>query len=329
MTTATLAVTGVTAVAGAVVSAPAAAAPGSATAARASILSIKKVTTTRSRVTVYSPSMRRTIALDVLTPAARSGKRPTLYLLDGIDAGSSTNFAQSDWLRATDVEKFFADKQVTVVLPIGGPASYYTDWNRTDPTLGRYAWETLLTTELRPVIEAAFDGNGRRALAGASMGASGALTLAARHPGQYRAVAAFSGCLNLLSAEGTAVTVTGISGKGGNPNNMWGPPGSAGWRAHDPSTNVKGLRGTYVYVSAGDGRGDSGVALSPTDKIAAPIGAAYEVGALTCTRGFLSAATRAKVPVTFDLHRGYHMWAFWSRDIKRAWPGIDKALSTR
>jgi len=32
--------------------------------------------------------------------------------------------------------QFFADKPINVVMPVGGPGSFYTDGEKDDPTLG-------------------------------------------------------------------------------------------------------------------------------------------------------------------------------------------------
>lgn len=118
----------------------------------ARITRVAMVTPTRATVTVFSPAMRKSISETVLLPADRTRPVPTLYLLDGIDAGVYTRYTESGWTTQTDVVRFMADKPVNVVLPIGGTASYYTDWNATDPVLGRNKWETFLTTELPPLI---------------------------------------------------------------------------------------------------------------------------------------------------------------------------------
>ena len=62
------------------------------------------------------------------------------------------------WLRKGGAAEFFRDKNVNVVLPLAGPGSFYADWQRDDPKLGRYKWETFLTQELPPLIDEEFDG---------------------------------------------------------------------------------------------------------------------------------------------------------------------------
>src|SRR5690606_6289294 len=98
------------------------------------------------------------------------------------------------WINDSQVTNFFADKDVTVVLPIGGRFSFYTDWNAPDPLLGTYRWQTYLTRELPAAIDGEFGGTGRNAVAGLSMSGGPALDLAIQAPGLYRAAASFSGC---------------------------------------------------------------------------------------------------------------------------------------
>ena len=146
---------------------------------------------TQYGVYVHAPSMAKTIKVQVLVPAVDRGPRPTLTMLSGLGEEDPTN---SMWLRKTDAVNFFRDKNVTVALPLAGNGSFYTDWYRDDPKLGRYKWETFLTRELPPLLEKRFSGNGIRGIGGLSMGAGSALTLAARKPGFFRSVASFSGC---------------------------------------------------------------------------------------------------------------------------------------
>ena len=47
-----------------------------------------------------------------------------VYMLDGLRAQDNEN----GWTLETDAESFFADKNVNVVLPVGGQSSFYSDW---------------------------------------------------------------------------------------------------------------------------------------------------------------------------------------------------------
>ena len=97
--------------------------------ATARIDRVDMLTDRRAAVWVDSPAMGRAIQVQVLLPAAQAVSRPTLYMLDGVSAGKESDYKESTWTQKTDIVNFFADKQVNVVLPVGGSSSYYTDWN--------------------------------------------------------------------------------------------------------------------------------------------------------------------------------------------------------
>lgn len=66
-------------------------------------------------------------------------------MLDGLRAQEN----QSGWIINTNIIDFYKDKNVNVVLPIGGESSFYTDWQQ--PDRGKhYMWETFLMKELPP-----------------------------------------------------------------------------------------------------------------------------------------------------------------------------------
>lgn len=143
--------------------------PGSSTAGeRTSELSHIEVENDRTVIAhVYSASMDTVVPLRVRMPADTSEPRPTLYLLNGSGGGQGI----ATWDEQTDVDEFFADKNVNVVTPLGGRYSYYTDWERDDPELGRNKWTTFLTEELPPIIDEQFETTGANAIAGLSMSA--------------------------------------------------------------------------------------------------------------------------------------------------------------
>ncbi|MEI4389950.1 alpha/beta hydrolase-fold protein, partial [Streptococcus agalactiae] len=98
---------------------------------------------------------------------------PALYLLNAVDGGEDGG----PWMNRTDVAAFFADKNVTVVLPVGGQSSFYADWMQ--PNNGRnYKWETFLTKELPPLLESQWRATDVRGMQGLSMGGTAAMFLA-------------------------------------------------------------------------------------------------------------------------------------------------------
>lgn len=299
--------------------------PGSGSAEIEQMVERRPVSATREVLEVFSPSMNRVIANEVLRPAS-GGVTPSLVLLNG----ALGNEDGVGWLNNSGVEGFFAGKNVTVVLPIGGRFSFYTDWQAPDPMLGTNRWQTYLTRELPAAIDAAYGSNGRRAVAGVSMSGGPALDLAIQAPDVFDAAASFSGC----PAPSDPLAVAGISAMiaGGlnNPFNMWGPPGSPGWREHDPSVNVERIRGTAVYVSASQGNPGL-VDQIPTGAIPPFGGMAVEALVHYCTGIFVDALRAQGVPATVSMRtEGAHTWGLFEDELREAWhTTLAPALHTR
>ncbi|WP_439028915.1 alpha/beta hydrolase [Gordonia terrae] len=311
----------------AVVASIAAPQPSSAAPARLSessrVLAVSSATPARATMTVYSAAMKRPVRVSVLVPRNSTRPRPTVYLLDGIDGGVYTNYTQSGWTFQTDIVEFMADKQVNVVMPIGGTGSYYTDWRKLDPVLGRNMWETFLTEELPPLIDKRFRGNGGNVIGGLSMGALGAMSIAVRHPDLYRGAVAFSGCLDQGTPEFRQATATSVTTRGGNPENMWGPLSHSTWDAHNPADHVAALRGKPVYVAVGNGLPDPALGVAG---LASPVGGVLEGVVARCTDSFKRRADSAGVDITYDFRAGLHSWGYWNQDLHRAWPTMARAL---
>lgn len=283
-------------------------------------------------VTVRSPSMGADLLVKVL-PAATGGPAPTLYLLNGAAGGEGG----SSWFDQTDIRSFFSGRDVNVVVPMGGAASYFTDWQRVDPTLGRQRWATFLTAELPAVIDTRFEGNGRNAIAGISMAGTSVFQLSLRAPQRYRALGSFSGCAQTSDPVGQAVVRMVVEGRGGgNTLNMWGPPSDPAWAANDPYLHVEDFRGKSIYVSNGsgapgrydtlDGPGIDGDGMKLFDQLA--VGAVIETATAQCTRNLQQRMRALGVPATFHLYAGgTHSWPYWQDELHRAWPQFEEALA--
>ena len=212
----------------------------------ASIVDVRPLGGRQYEVTVYSAAMNRNIPVWVSHP---DGPAPALYLLNAFDGGETGG----PWTSRTDVAQFFADKPVNVITPVGGRASYYTDWVADDPALGRNKWATFLTRELPPLLESRFQMTGRNAVAGASMSATSALDLALESPGMYQAVGSYSGCPRTGDPIARTTLRAELGLFGANAANMWGGDDNPAWSAHDPILNAGRLRGVALYFSAGNG----------------------------------------------------------------------------
>ncbi|STZ62175.1 putative esterase [Mycolicibacterium tokaiense] len=113
----------------------------------------------------------------------QGGGSKAVYLLDGLRARDDN----SGWDIETPAFENYFESGLSVVMPVGGMSSFYTNWQ--GPAIGNgtrynYQWETFLTSEL-PAYLAANKGvsPSGNAVVGLSMAGSAALILAAYHPG--------------------------------------------------------------------------------------------------------------------------------------------------
>ncbi|MFF0489151.1 alpha/beta hydrolase [Nocardia sp. NPDC004068] len=295
------------------------------------ITGVERVDDRNIRLQVYSAAMDNTFPVEVQRPTDSAQSAPTLYLLSGVDGGTNA----ASWQAQTDVRQFLADKNVNLVMPIGGRFSYYTDWVNDDPVLGRNKWKTYLTEELPPLIDTALNANGVNAIAGISTSGTSVLNLPIAKPGLYRAAAAYSGCAQVSDRLGAAF-VRGIvtAFGGGNVNNMWGPPGSPEWQANDPYVHADELRGVDLYISSGNGMPGKYDVLDGPRSLPGPdglanqlvIGGLIEAATNYCTHNMQDKLTELGIPATFDYTSGTHSWGYWQDELKRSWPVLARGL---
>lgn len=280
----------------------------------------------RERLKVWSPAMNRAVTVDIQHPVG-TAPRPTLYLLDGSEAHDT----ESGWYANTDVKTLAAAENLNVVTPVGDPHSYYTDWKAFDPGIGKkYMYDTFLTSELPPIIDGQFHGNGRNAIAGASMGGVAALTLAVRHPALYRGVAGYSDCANTSSLPNQLLTQWDISRAGGSADNMWGPIGDPDWAAHDPYLLADKLRGKTIYMSSGNGvpAAYDNLFGDPVDQTAQAV--LGEMGTYFCTGQMSSRLSSLGIPYTTAMRpTGTHKWGYWKDELRISWPILMGSLGLR
>ncbi|MFC7425899.1 alpha/beta hydrolase [Nocardia tengchongensis] len=278
---------------------------------------------------VYSAAMQRVIPLQVM--AAAQPNAPTLYLLNGASGGTDI----TNWYSRTDIVAFFWDKNVNVVTPVGGEFSYYTDWQHDDPKLGRHRWETFLTRELPPIIDAALRTSRVNAIAGVSMSATSALDLISGAPDVYSAVAAYSGCASTSDPAGRAYIRLVLARGDADPKNMWGPDDDPAWRAHDALLNADSLRGKAIYLASGTGLPGPAESLGaqPTpDQVITKadqmvLGGLIEAATNSCTHQLADRLAALNIPAQVDFRpAGTHTWAYWERDLHNSWPLLASAL---
>ena len=251
-------------------------------------------------------------------------KFPEVWALDGLRARDDDN----GWTIETNIEQFYADKNVNVILPVGGESSFYSDWQQ--PDNGKhYKWETFLTKELVPVLNSEYRSNGSRAVVGLSMGGTAAVNLAERNPHLFYFVGSFSGYLDTTTAGMPwAIKAAQKDAGGYNSEAMWGPLGSQDWIDHDPKLGIEHLKGKTVYVSSGSGKDDFGNPESVAKGPAVPAGVGLEVISRMSTQTFERYAKDAGVPIiTRYRPSGVHSWEYWQFEMTQAWPFIADALN--
>lgn len=257
----------------------------------------------------------------------QGGGSHAVYLLDGLRAQDDRN----GWDINTGAFGWFAGSGVSVVMPVGGMSSFYTDW--AEPAVGNgttqtYKWETFLTSEL-PAWLAANKGvsSSGNAVVGASMSGSSALILAAYHPGTFVYAGSVSGFLNL--SDGVWPTLVGfaMNDSGGfNPNAMWGPGGSSAWQRNDPTVNVGKLvgNGTRVWVYCGSGTpGELGGADVPAQVL--------ENITLDSNKNFQAkylAAGGGNGVFNFP-PTGTHNWGYWGSQLQAMKPDIQRVVGAK
>jgi S-formylglutathione hydrolase FrmB len=280
---------------------------------------------------VYSAAMDKNIGLKLLI-APGNEPRPTLYVLDGVGGAGEEN----GLLTWGDAASFYKTKDVNVVATLGGDSSYYTDWQRDDPKLGRNQWSTFLTKELPPIIDSALNTTGKNAIVGVSMSATSVLSLAIREPDLYEGVASFSGCAQTSDPLGRAYVYITVSDFGGNPVNMWGEPDDPAWEANDPYIHAAGLRGTALYISTASGLpGDHdhldarNVDGEVSQLIAQlTVGGVIEAATSQCTRNLRDRLNSLGIPATYNLKAtGTHSWDYWRDDVRDSWPVLSASIS--
>ncbi|MBL1073358.1 esterase [Nocardia sp. 2] len=311
----------------AVTGGPAVAEPAAAVNSPA-IRNVVWLTDRRVALWIDSPSMGARIQVQLLlardwnrTPEARF---PTLLMLDGLRATDD----QSGWTKEAGAESFYADKNITVVLPVGGMSSFYTDWRR--PDNGKtYRWETFLTKELPPLLDKEWRTSNVRGILGLSMGGTAAMTLAGRNPGFARYVASFSGLLTTTTLGMPQAIGYAMRDAGGyDADAMWGPPTDAEWAAHDPYALAEKLKGASIYVSSGSGLpgvydipdGIPGVSANWA-------GMALEVLSRLSSLQFVAKLNKLSIPVQINYRpSGTHSWPYWDFEMRQSWPQAAAAL---
>lgn len=263
---------------------------------------------------VPSPAMGRDIRVEF-----QGGGPHSVLLLDGLRAQDDFN----GWDINTAAFEWFHDSGISVIMPVGGQSSFYSDWYRpakNNAGTVTYKWETFLTREL-PTWLAANKGQDPfgNAVVGLSMSGSSALTMAAWYPRQYKFAASLSGYL--APSRGLWPTMIDIAMQdagGFDSLDMWGSPGSGAWQRNDPTVNVNRLvaNRTALWVYCGNGVTSD---LDTSRDFGANFGAQYLENITVSTNKefqekYLAAGGRNAV---FNFPpNGTHSWGYWGAQLQ-------------
>jgi S-formylglutathione hydrolase FrmB len=155
------------------------------------------------------------------------------------------------------------------------------------------------------------------------MGGQGALMYAARHPGMFKAAAAYSGSVHPLLNDESVNRIMGFfAGQGDDPRRVWGDPVAQRdvWAAHDPYYLAGRLKPIPVYLSCGDGTAGPLDPPGATNALEADFdrqnhalaGALEKAGARHVTTNFYGPGT--------------HSWPYWERELHASLPMLLGAL---
>lgn len=303
----------------------------SAAAPSRSIPGVSKVewiTDRRVALWVDSPAMGAPFQVQILLARDWNAKPdatfPALYMLDGLRARDD----ESGWTIETDAASFYADKNVNVILPVGGQSSFYSDW--LEPDNGKfYQLETFLTKELPSVLQNSMRTTDTRGVIGLSMGGTSAMFLAARNPGFFKFAGSFSGYLSTTSLGMPQALQFAMNDAGGyNVNKMWGAPSNPLWKEHDPYIQAENLKGTSLYISSGSGMTGpydqpSGIPGVSTNYA----GMGLEILSRLTSQSFATKLNQLGIPAQVNYRpSGTHSWPYWQFEMHQAWPQVANAL---
>jgi diacylglycerol O-acyltransferase/trehalose O-mycolyltransferase len=274
---------------------------------------------------VYSTAMGRNVRVEF-----QSGGPKAVYLLDGMRAQDD----YSGWDINTPAFEWFHQSGISVVMPVGGQSSFYSDWYSPSSFNNQpytYKWETFLTNELPQWLAAnkqiSTTGNG---VVGLSMSGGAALILSAYHPAQFKYAASLSGFLNpsaLFMQQ--AIRVAMLDAGGYNVDNMWGPPWDQAWKRNDPIKQVGKIvtNGTRLWIYCAPG-GNSPVNENP-DPNQQFNADSLEGMAIKSNKDFQEAYVKAGGSnATFVFPpAGNHAWPYWGQQLQSLKPDLIATLN--
>ncbi|MUL63817.1 diacylglycerol acyltransferase/mycolyltransferase Ag85A [Mycobacterium sp. CBMA 234] len=272
---------------------------------------------------VPSAAMGRDIKIQFQSGGPNS---PAVYLLDGLRAQDDYN----GWDINTTAFEWYLNSGLSVIMPVGGQSSFYSDWYR--PACGKagcstYKWETFLTSELPQWLQAnkSVKPTGSAAV-GLSMAGSTSMTLAIYHPEQFIYAGSMSGFLNPSEGWWPFLINVSMGDAGGyKADDMWGSTGDPNnaWQRNDPMVNIAKLvaNNTRLWVYCGNG--------NPSELGGDNVPAKFLEGLTIRTNrtfqdNYLAAGGNNGVFNFPD--SGTHDWGYWGQQLQAMKPDLQRVL---
>ena len=278
-------------------------------------------------LSVPSAAMGRDIRVEF-----QDGGPHAVYLLDGLRAQDDFN----GWDINTAAFEWFYESGLSVVMPVGGMSSFYTDWYQPSRGNGQdytYKWETFLTNELPAWLEANKGvsqlGN---AVVGISMAGATALTYSIYHPQKFIYAASLSGFLN--PSEGWWPMLIGLAmndAGGYNAESMWGPSSDPAWKRNDPMVNINQLvaNNTRVWIYCGSGTpSDLDTSGGGGNMMAAQFLEGLTLRTNVSFKDNYVAAGGTNGVFNFP-QQGTHSWGYWGQQLEMMKPDIQRVLGAQ
>ena len=279
------------------------------------------------RLQVPSAAMGRDITVQF-----QGGGPHALYLLDGLRAQDDDN----GWDINTAAFEWYYGSGLSVVMPVGGQSSFYSDWYSpacSDKTgiCQTYKWETFLTQEL-PAYLSAQKGvdSSRTAAVGLSMAGSAALTLAIYHPQQFQYAASLSGFLNLSEGWWPMLVNVSMGDAGGfSADDMWGKTEdeNSAWKRNDPMVNMAQLiaNNTRVWIFCGSGKPAEVNGNIAGNNVPAKFLESFTLRTNETFKDEYLAAGGTNGVFNFP-EGGTHDWPYWGQQLQQMKPDIQRVL---
>ncbi len=248
----------------------------------ASLQSIQNESASSSSVqSLIQQSLQKTGSVQSAEKKAEE-RFPVLYVLHG-----ATGHAK-DWNAhmGQELQRVANEKRVIIVAPETEEHGWYVN----SPNVWHNQLETFVAQELIPHVDMLFPTNGKRAVAGLSMGGHGAVTLGFKYPKLFQSVASVSGVLDIRLHK-DSWKIAELLGAYEKNTALWNKNSAVNLM----EKSISGKRPQQILISTGL---QDALVLEDNQKAA-------------------SVLEKKKLNFEYQELAGEHSWAFWAQEIPR------------